>query len=499
MQEHPAKSATSTGLGRVPERVPATAVLELLPLRRRDVPAFADDTGVDTDAFLAALSKVNGGHVASRPLSLKLVLRSFARTGGLGDNIVEVYRNALGSLCEEESRARLDNRAPTVTTGPERLAVAGRIAACSILGARPLGVDRPAVVVRWHRSHHDRHLGAPGDDDPPGAPVTPGLVMEALRTALFCGRGPDRLGWVHRTYAEFLAASYLVERRAGRAQVEELLVGNDGAVYPQLRPVAAWLAAIDPDKTGWLAVGLVAQVTSHLRSVIEDQQRLAVNLAKDCHLVDLLDDLVELFADTTVARSVRIAAGSAINSFQQEPATDRLRPVALAAPGPDDPDDELKGAALNASWPHAITLCETLDALTVPQDPHLLGAYAVFIAHHLPTNIALSDLPAALQWAQTLAPNQTGDGGLGRLADEIVTRASAAADAPAVSAALVDLSWFGCGGSGATSLAALFQCSAPSSDGRCSRPASTGCTERKSSACSCTSARRTVKRVSFAS
>ncbi|MDQ6615157.1 MAG: hypothetical protein M3083_10500 [Actinomycetota bacterium] len=51
-------------------------------------------------------------------------------------------------------------------------------------------------------------------------------------------------------------------------------------------------------------------MTAYLRSAIEDQQILAVDLAKDCHLVGLLDDLVDLFIDTKVPRSVRIAAGS---------------------------------------------------------------------------------------------------------------------------------------------------------------------------------------------
>ncbi|MDQ6615156.1 MAG: hypothetical protein M3083_10495 [Actinomycetota bacterium] len=182
------------------------------------------------------------------------MLRSFARTGGLGDNIVEVYRNALGSLCEEQSRARLDNRAPTATTGAERLAVASRIAACSVLGARPLVWTGPPPESDGTDLTTADICGAPGDDGPPALSVTPGLVIAALRTALFCGRGPDRLGWVHRTYAEFLAALHLVEGRAGRAQIETLLVAEDDTVYPQLRPLAAWLAANDPDTMGWLAV-----------------------------------------------------------------------------------------------------------------------------------------------------------------------------------------------------------------------------------------------------
>jgi hypothetical protein len=469
------------------EMFPETALLELLPLRRRDVSALADAADVDTAAFFAALSQVNAGHLASRPLSLRLMLRTFARTGELGGNIVELYSGAVAFLCEEQSPARSDNRKVPTSTGAARLAVAGWLAACSVLSGRPTIWTGPSSESDGYALTLADIYDSPGDQAAPGVAITPELVADVLRTGLFKGRGPRRMGWAHRTYAEYLAASYLSERRAGRRQVEALLVADDGAVYPQLRPVAAWLAAIDPGAMGWLAAqdpllfltvpigppsdqlraqivdglferaasggidqrfgqrgshlghsGLAVQVASNLHSPVADVQRLAVDLAKDCRLVDLLDDLIDLFLDAKAPRGVRIAAGSAIAAFKSERATDRLRPRALATPGDDDPDDELKGAALNASWPHAIGLEEALNALTIPQDPNLLGAYSVFIAHHLPAEIVSDDLPTGLRWIQNRSPAEN-TSGLGRLADEIVSRALKTADIPAIRASLVDL------------------------------------------------------------
>ena len=43
--------------------------------------------------------------------------------------------------------------------------------------------------------------------------VSEGAVREVLSdTGLFSSRGPRRMGWAHRTFAEYLASRYLVEQ-----------------------------------------------------------------------------------------------------------------------------------------------------------------------------------------------------------------------------------------------------------------------------------------------
>ena len=49
-------------------------------------------------------------------------------------------------------------------------------------------------------------------------PVGEDAVREALGTGLFSARGPERLGWAHQTYAEFLAAHYLAQRNVATEQ-----------------------------------------------------------------------------------------------------------------------------------------------------------------------------------------------------------------------------------------------------------------------------------------
>jgi hypothetical protein len=69
-------------------------------------------------------------------------------------------------------------------------------------------------------------------------------------TALFSSRGPHRMGFAHRSYAEFLAAWYFVkhdvktERLLGLLRHPEDL---EGKIVPQLQGVAAWLAGMNND------------------------------------------------------------------------------------------------------------------------------------------------------------------------------------------------------------------------------------------------------------
>ena len=45
-------------------------------------------------------------------------------------------------------------------------------------------------------------------------------VLETLDTGLFSSRGIDQMGWAHQTYAEFLAARFVVEQGMPAEQIE---------------------------------------------------------------------------------------------------------------------------------------------------------------------------------------------------------------------------------------------------------------------------------------
>ena len=76
------------------------------------------------------------------------------------------------------------------------------------------------------------------------------VISEVLDTGLFASSGANRLGWSHHTYAEFLAAHYLMLHKLTSAQVLSLFTIPDDIedkLAPQLHETAAWLASMRPE------------------------------------------------------------------------------------------------------------------------------------------------------------------------------------------------------------------------------------------------------------
>ena len=58
-------------------------------------------------------------------------------------------------------------------------------------------------------------------------------LREVLDTGLFSSRGPARIGWAHQSYAEFLAAHYLVGKRTSPENFMKVLCHPNGGLVPQ--------------------------------------------------------------------------------------------------------------------------------------------------------------------------------------------------------------------------------------------------------------------------
>src|SRR5262249_24309574 len=88
-------------------------------------------------------------------------------------------------------------------------------------------------------------------DDPYGSGrLSAAAIHDAHRTGLFTSRGRAEMGWVHHTYAEYLAARFLVEHNFSPKQILSLFVHPSdpkGKLMPHLYGTAAWLASMRPD------------------------------------------------------------------------------------------------------------------------------------------------------------------------------------------------------------------------------------------------------------
>jgi hypothetical protein len=431
-------------------------VLELLPLRKGDVHAAAQRAGIaEADAFLNAVDRAGVVPLVIKPTTLEFLINRFRRDGSLPSRQVDLYRDGCRVLCEESER-RLEVGLQPRLSAQRRLVVASRIAALTVYANRAavwtaidLG-DVPEDDVTISNLDGDTEY-----DDGAAFDIDADVIRKTLDTGLFSSRGPNRLGWAHRTYAEFLAANYLVQRDLDLPQIMSLIVhadDPDGKIVPQLHETAAWLASLRPDVFAeiikrdpevLLRSDVASATNEDRRALVEallqgydagtlldddwsqrhryarlnhpalaDQlrpfiinrdkgqivRRVAVDMAEQCQLTSLLDDLVVVALDPNEPIHVRVNAAYAVIRIGDSASRANLKPLVSVDPD-DDPDDELKGCGLQATWPDFLSGTELFAAVT-PARGHLIGAYHTFLHHDPMTKLKPGDLPAALRWAR---------------------------------------------------------------------------------------------------
>lgn len=339
------------------------SVVELLPLRRCDARALAQSK-CDSDVFLAEVDQTGAGPLAARPLTLLMLAREYGTSGRLPQRGAALFEAGIQALCEEQNEDRRDAGAMGELDVQERVAIARRIAAATVFSG---------AAVMWlgpvsDAGPDDLLLAAltggyePGPRDP--IPVTSSSVNEVVATGLFASRGPQRLGWAHTTFADYLAGAWVVANQMTSDQVTSLFMAPDGRCWPQTRLAAAWAVAIAPDRFGFLTEmdpnafqgevelrgdglratvveglfdkassltaeawrrpyrhlahgGIVGQISAHLRDDDADRRRLAIQLADQCALVELRDQLVGIVLDPDLDSSDREAAGWALTRLPQ--------------------------------------------------------------------------------------------------------------------------------------------------------------------------------------
>jgi hypothetical protein len=299
------------------------------------------------------------------------------------------------------------------------------------------------------------------------------------------------MGWAHQSFAEFLAADYLISRKVPARNVLDVLRHPSGGLVPQLGMVAAWAAALDQDirrelieyepivllhgdLAGWEADDLSALTAALLRRFeeklahdfefgISDRyrklshpglaamvrpyiqeasrgvvaRRVAMQIAEACSLAELQADLLAVSLDVDAEPHIRACAVSALSTCGDDRIWPALRPLALDTPGPDF-DREIKGAALRILWPDYLEVRDLFAHLTPPRES-FYGAYTAFLNHTLPGTLKHKDFPVALNWATEFvrSANHGDSFVLRRLADAILRVAWAHVQDPEITPMLV--------------------------------------------------------------
>lgn len=434
---------------------------ELLPLRERDIIAAVHAEGIDAYQFLQELEEKEVVPLAIKPVTLKFLLNTYKKHSQLPQTQSTLYLEGCRYLCEESNRSRLASKRKGHLNADQRLAIAARLAAVCIFGNRSAiwtglnSGDVPDSDVRISEliggtEEFVNERFRVGDDE----------IRETLNTGLFSSRGPNRIGWAHQSYAEFLAARYLMEHRMSLRQKVSLITyagDQQGRLVPQLHETAAWLAGNDTqvfqaitqadpavllrsdvatvdlknksalvekllqaaDNDEWIDRDYKVHkyysklkhptLADQLRPYILDKnknfvaRRVATDIAEACQLQSVQSELATVTLDSTDDLSVRVNAAYAVVRVGDASTRGKLKALAVGSAG-DDPEDQLKGCGLRALWPDLISTSELFQLLTMPKRVSFYGAYQAFLANDLVQYLQPSHLVPALRWLRTV-PN----------------------------------------------------------------------------------------------
>lgn len=443
--------------GELPRLVPESKAVELLPLRRCDIAVLVTKNRVDPERFLAAVETRHVGALAARPLTLTFLLHTFAKHNQLPERAGDLYRDNLLAMCDEHNPARHTASPRTVSPG-DLYAVARRVGAGLAFGGAtavwlgtvpcPTGEDLVTVddLTDGSEPRGSEHV-----------PVTRAMVREVTRTPLFSSRGEARMGWAHTTFQDFLATDWLLANKLPNHQVRTLLLADDGGVRPQVRRIAAWAVALAPNQFKWLTeadpeafVGEVDIPDPSLCQVLVDQllkaaatdqllnrypatcsglahpgladqlapvlaepgpaRWLAIRIADDCNLAEFDHVLAAIVLDPDAPMDDRFRAGWALT--KHEGAGDTLLPLVLDAELRNEDDDHsLLSIGILASWPHALSTAQALDAITEASQHDPRASFDGFLDEFL-DELTDYDLEAAATWLSMNTATHLSDDGL---------------------------------------------------------------------------------------
>jgi hypothetical protein len=424
-------------------------ILEIAPLREVDVRIAAEAEHLDPDDVLKQIKTRGLQSLATRPVTLNLLLAQFDQAHADKESVVEIYERGCRLLADEpDARRRVQGSS---RRGARRLALARRLAFFLVFS------NSAAIWVEI-----DQGTVSPGDlriaDVAGGSELADGEVeateealLDALDSGLFSSRGIHRTGFSHQTYAEYLAASYAARRIQSTGQLENLLFqkhAGRNAVIPQLRDVAAWLSLLRGDfldlvldaepelllriDTRELSPRYREKIVQRLLSQTETRfarryipptvlerlnhptlagqvrlcllnaalpvevRRIAIDLAEACRLSSLSEDLAALALTTNEPIGLRVGSLYALAAIGAGSAKRTLRP--LIEDEIEDDNYELRGAALKALWPDHISLREVVPYLAPLENTSFFGAYYSFVADDLARYCPEDELPEALEW-----------------------------------------------------------------------------------------------------
>lgn len=473
---------------------PQFQAFEMAPLQRKDVSYAAERSGIqDVRTFLDRVEALNAAPLAVKPITLRFLISTYLQEEDFPTDPIKLYEKGCRILCEEVNESRRGAGRTGRLSAEERLVTAARLAAITQFANRDAVYTGPETEGASLEDVSIAEVAGGVERGQDEVKVSHEAVREVLDSGLFSSKGPNRLGWAHQTYAEFLAALYCIRHQMPLGQLQSLIFhpANQGdRLVPQLRELAVWVSAMNPqifeavaksepevllgaaptalsgDQRKLLVQTILDQcvggrtlhlrwdlrrrydrlnypgLAEQLRTYLREKdlpigaRHVAVDIAWAAGVEELTLDLAEMALDAEENRSLRIACAAATAAIASADIRGRLAPLALGASGPD-PDDELKGSGLKAIWRDFIGIEDVLAVVTPPKQPGLHGTYKTFLNNDFLQKTVPADIPSLLGWFSKQKRHE-GLGAIDRLMDEIIRLGWKNLDREGVAAALAE-------------------------------------------------------------
>ncbi len=292
--------AWTSGLSRVLSGIAGdggATVLSLLPLEREDVALAAAERSWDAGALLDWVDRHRAEPLASRPLTLRMLLDVEKGFGALPTSRASLFEHHLVAVFRGHGEDARDKR---TLTEHQRMALAGRIAAATTFSRRPFvasgSVEAPEDITTRLEDLVGPWEGS--EEGPSRVQATLAALRETVAVGPFTPFG-DVVVWSSRAYEEFLAARHLATYRPDTATLDALLVhphDPERRTVATLRGTVGWIADLYPDAWSWLASKDPRALIDADPGSRSDQDRERLVEAWLCGLErgEFADDLLEL-------------------------------------------------------------------------------------------------------------------------------------------------------------------------------------------------------------
>lgn len=391
--------------------------------------------------FLTQIEDENALALATVPITLEMLLQE---PGHLTNSRTELYDHSLRHLWKHADR-RADLKSSELD---QRFKIASRIAAIMMLSHKH-SVDVAADNVHDSASAlavKDLLLDATNEGEEH-------LIRAILNAPLFQGTGNRT--WRHQSYAEFMAARYLSDENTPIKEILDRSLAPDGKFASHLHDTLRWLIEMrsdvlpeviqrqpmlvlradlshlsedevrtiyegvlsleDPDFYSYEAWNLGKFQASHpcakdiLLPHLIDKRRspslrlFVLRLMEHLDIREIDDALLRLALDKNEEQVIRSVAAGRICDAGSGESKLQLKPYVYGRN--DDPEDELKGYALQALWPDHLTAEELFSAISPPKQENFWGSYKTFLFDGgIVDELQVADLPVALRWVAAQPP-----------------------------------------------------------------------------------------------